>query len=48
MVLMALIDCAGVENGTKDPKMERVGKITIEQLPELHDHKVPTMFGTVN
>lgn len=34
---------AGVEKGSKDPKMEKVGKVTIEQLRAIATEKLPDL-----
>lgn len=37
---------AGVEKGAKDPKLEKVGKITIEQLKSIAAEKLPDLNCT--
>ncbi|KAH7513630.1 hypothetical protein FEM48_Zijuj11G0001300 [Ziziphus jujuba var. spinosa] len=41
-----LIKAAGVEKGSKDPKMEKVGKVTIEQLRAIAAEKLPDLNCT--
>lgn len=36
----------GVEKGSKDPKMEKVGKVTIEQLRTIAAEKLPDLNCT--
>ncbi|KAG7952768.1 hypothetical protein I3843_12G075100 [Carya illinoinensis] len=38
-----LLKAAGVEKGSKDPKMEKVGKITIDQLHTIAAEKLPDL-----
>ncbi|EXC02143.1 50S ribosomal protein L11 [Morus notabilis] len=38
-----LLKAAGVEKGSKDPKMEKVGKVTIEQLRAIATEKLPDL-----
>lgn len=38
-----LIKAAGVEKGSKDPQREKVGKITIEQLRQIANEKLPDL-----
>ncbi|KZV37282.1 Plastid ribosomal protein l11 [Dorcoceras hygrometricum] len=41
-----LLKAAGVEKGSKDPKQEKVGKITIEQLRTIAQEKLPDLNCT--
>ncbi|PON61119.1 Ribosomal protein [Trema orientale] len=41
-----LLKAAGVEKGSKDPKLEKVGKITIEQLKAIAAEKLPDLNCT--
>uniref|UniRef100_A0A7N2KV10 Large ribosomal subunit protein uL11c n=1 Tax=Quercus lobata TaxID=97700 RepID=A0A7N2KV10_QUELO len=41
-----LLKAAGVEKGSKDPKMEKVGKVTIEQLRTIAAEKLPDLNCT--
>uniref|UniRef100_A0A2N9IEM3 Large ribosomal subunit protein uL11c n=1 Tax=Fagus sylvatica TaxID=28930 RepID=A0A2N9IEM3_FAGSY len=41
-----LLKAAGVEKGSKDPKMEKVGKITIDQLRTIATEKLPDLNCT--
>ncbi|KAL3742823.1 hypothetical protein ACJRO7_018173 [Eucalyptus globulus] len=41
-----LLKAAGVEKGSKDPKMEKVGKITIDQLRVIATEKLPDLNCT--
>ncbi|OWM72238.1 50S ribosomal protein L11, chloroplastic [Punica granatum] len=41
-----LLKAAGVEKGSKDPKMQKVGKITIEQLRAVAAEKLPDLNCT--
>ncbi|GMN31204.1 hypothetical protein TIFTF001_003156 [Ficus carica] len=41
-----LLKAAGVEKGSKDPKMEKVGKVTIEQLKAIATEKLPDLNCT--
>ncbi|XP_057969668.1 large ribosomal subunit protein uL11c [Malania oleifera] len=41
-----LLKAAGVEKGSKDPKLEKVGKITIEQLRAIATEKLPDLNCT--
>ncbi|WCJ26663.1 50S ribosomal protein L11 [Euphorbia peplus] len=41
-----LLKAAGVEKGSKDPQMEKVGKITIEQLRTIAAEKLPDLNCT--
>lgn len=38
-----LICCVGVEKGSKDPKAEKVGKVTIDQLRTIASEKLPDL-----
>ncbi|KAM7468813.1 hypothetical protein LguiB_016375 [Lonicera macranthoides] len=38
-----LLKAAGVEKGSKDPKREKVGKVTIEQLRTIASEKLPDL-----
>ena len=38
-----LIGCEGVEKGSKDPKLEKVGTITIDQLRAIAAEKLPDL-----
>ncbi|KAL9230934.1 hypothetical protein vseg_006222 [Gypsophila vaccaria] len=38
-----LLKAAGVDKGSKDPKREKVGKITIEQLRQIANEKLPDL-----
>ncbi|XP_043717191.1 50S ribosomal protein L11 [Telopea speciosissima] len=38
-----LLKAAGVEKGSKDPKLEKVGKITIDQLRTIATEKLPDL-----
>lgn len=38
-----MVDNAGVEKGSKDPKREKVGKVTIEQLRTIATEKLPDL-----
>ncbi|KAL2543759.1 50S ribosomal protein L11 [Forsythia ovata] len=38
-----LLKAAGVEKGSKDPKQEKVGKVTIEQLRTIAQEKLPDL-----
>ncbi|KAJ8763736.1 hypothetical protein K2173_003518 [Erythroxylum novogranatense] len=38
-----LLKAAGVEKGSKDPKREKVGKVTIDQLREIATEKLPDL-----
>ncbi|XP_011629033.1 uncharacterized protein LOC18424561 isoform X1 [Amborella trichopoda] len=38
-----LLKAAGVEKGSKDPKLEKVGKITIDQLRAIATEKLPDL-----
>ncbi|KAK3010961.1 hypothetical protein RJ639_010841 [Escallonia herrerae] len=38
-----LLKAAGVEKGSKDPKMQKVGKITVEQLRTIAAEKLPDL-----
>ena len=37
---------AGAEKGSKDPKMEKVGKVTIDQLRTIAQEKLPDLNCT--
>ncbi|KAJ8513411.1 hypothetical protein OPV22_003845 [Ensete ventricosum] len=41
-----LLKAAGVEKGSKDPKLEKVGKVTIEQLRAIATEKLPDLNCT--
>ncbi|KAM7256390.1 hypothetical protein ACFE04_012131 [Oxalis oulophora] len=41
-----LIKAAGVEKGSKDPQLEKVGKITIDQLRSIATEKLPDLNCT--
>ncbi|KAG6636406.1 hypothetical protein CIPAW_11G109300 [Carya illinoinensis] len=41
-----LLKAAGVEKGSKDPKIEKVGKITIEQVRTIAAEKLPDLNCT--
>ncbi|KAL9434707.1 hypothetical protein AB3S75_029371 [Citrus x aurantiifolia] len=41
-----LLKAAGVEKGSKDPKQQKVGKITIEQLQAIATEKLPDLNCT--
>ncbi len=41
-----LLKAAGVEKGAKDPKLEKVGKVTIEQLRTIATEKLPDLNCT--
>ncbi|KAH8518151.1 hypothetical protein Peur_037353 [Populus x canadensis] len=41
-----LLKAAGVEKGSKDPKMEKVGKVTIDQLRTIATEKLPDLNCT--
>ncbi|KAI3439770.1 uncharacterized protein J3R85_004423 [Psidium guajava] len=41
-----LLKAAGVEKGSKDPKLEKVGKITIDQLRAIATEKLPDLNCT--
>ncbi|XP_030442076.1 50S ribosomal protein L11, chloroplastic [Syzygium oleosum] len=41
-----LLKAAGVEKGSKDPQMEKVGKITIDQLRAIATEKLPDLNCT--
>ncbi|KAK4797306.1 hypothetical protein SAY86_029632 [Trapa natans] len=41
-----LLKAAGVEKGSKDPKMEKVGKITVDQLRTIATEKLPDLNCT--
>ncbi|XP_010542112.1 PREDICTED: 50S ribosomal protein L11, chloroplastic [Tarenaya hassleriana] len=41
-----LLKAAGVEKGSKDPKQEKVGKITVEQLRTIATEKLPDLNCT--
>jgi len=43
---MANSRCPGVEKGSKEPKLEKVGKITIEQLRAIAQEKLPDLNCT--
>uniref|UniRef100_A0A6N2NFI1 Ribosomal protein L11 C-terminal domain-containing protein n=1 Tax=Salix viminalis TaxID=40686 RepID=A0A6N2NFI1_SALVM len=38
-----LLKAAGVEKGSKDPQMEKVGKVTIDQLRTIATEKLPDL-----
>ncbi|KAL3613748.1 60S ribosomal protein L11 [Castilleja foliolosa] len=38
-----LLKAAGVEKGSKDPKLEKVGKVTIDQLRTIAQEKLPDL-----
>jgi large subunit ribosomal protein L11 len=38
-----LICCVGVEKGSKDPKLQKVGKVTIDQLRTIATEKLPDL-----
>ncbi|XP_042514811.1 50S ribosomal protein L11, chloroplastic-like [Macadamia integrifolia] len=38
-----LLKAAGVQKGSKDPKLEKVGKITIDQLRKIAEEKLPDL-----
>ncbi|CAA2976168.1 50S ribosomal L11, chloroplastic [Olea europaea subsp. europaea] len=38
-----LLKAAGLEKGSKDPKLEKVGKVTIEQLRTIAQEKLPDL-----
>ncbi|XP_009348693.2 50S ribosomal protein L11, chloroplastic-like [Pyrus x bretschneideri] len=41
-----LLKAAGAEKGSKDPKMEKVGKVTIDQLRTIAQEKLPDLNCT--
>lgn len=41
-----MIDIAGIEKGSKDPKTEKVGKVTIDQLRAIAAEKLPDLNCT--
>ncbi|XP_054825489.1 50S ribosomal protein L11, chloroplastic [Prosopis cineraria] len=41
-----LLKAAGVEKGSKDPKMEKVGKVTIDQVRAIATEKLPDLNCT--
>lgn len=41
-----LLKAAGVEKGSKDPKMEKVGKVTIDQVRTIATEKLPDLNCT--
>ncbi|KAH9554921.1 hypothetical protein CY35_08G088000 [Sphagnum magellanicum] len=41
-----LLKAAGAEKGSKDPQLEKVGKVTIEQLREIATEKLPDLNCT--
>lgn len=41
-----LLKCTGVEKGSKEPKQEKVGKVTIEQLRAIATEKLPDLNCT--
>ncbi|KAF5734938.1 hypothetical protein HS088_TW15G00435 [Tripterygium wilfordii] len=41
-----LLKAAGVEKGSKDPKLEKVGKVTLEQLRTIAAEKLPDLNCT--
>ncbi|KAM1585205.1 hypothetical protein ACFXTI_038592 [Malus domestica] len=41
-----LLKAAGVDKGSKDPKMEKVGKVTIDQLRTIAQEKLPDLNCT--
>lgn len=41
--LIILICCVGVEKGSKDPKMQKVGKVTIDQVRTIATEKLPDL-----
>lgn len=43
---MAMTVTAGAEKGSKDPQMEKVGKITIDQLRGIATEKLPDLNCT--
>ncbi|XVE58186.1 hypothetical protein DITRI_Ditri04bG0150200 [Diplodiscus trichospermus] len=44
---MSHVDITGPEKGSNDPKQEKVGKVSVDQLRAIAAEKLPDLTGTI-